>query len=254
MPGEFVPHGYLAWVRTWLTEERDVDAFLWALDTHKIKIEDAPPSSFDSEQEKQRVAALLAQYNQEPSAQPTPSPAPETSDEESDDEEEEPESADESASVEMTPEIDAGFAQIARERVARAPFRYYVRLPLKRAMHLWFNTHSQYWPFEGDLFVEEGDSHEPAQQVFLPAFMAMVWIYTFLGAVGAWFLWAAKDFEARRWLLLTALLIFLRLGFFATRENPEPRYVMEFFPLLATVGGIALVRVIESFKRPGIDD
>src|SRR5207253_6308376 len=35
--------------------------------------------------------------------------------------------------VEMTPEIDAGFAQIARERIARHPFRYYVWLPVARA-------------------------------------------------------------------------------------------------------------------------
>jgi len=27
--------------------------------------------------------------------------------------------------VEMTPEIDAGFARIAQERIARHPFRYY---------------------------------------------------------------------------------------------------------------------------------
>src|SRR5262249_13414167 len=44
MPGEFVPRGYLAWCRTWLTEEQDVDTFLWSLDTLPIKVDDAPPS------------------------------------------------------------------------------------------------------------------------------------------------------------------------------------------------------------------
>jgi hypothetical protein len=42
---------------------------------------------------------------------------------------------------------------------------------------------------------------------------------------------------ARRWLLLAALLIFLRLGFFATLENPEPRYVVEIFPFLILLAG-----------------
>jgi hypothetical protein len=51
----------------------------------------------------------------------------------------------------MTPEIDAGFAQIGQERVAHSRFRYYVVLPAKRAMTLWFDTHSQYYPFNGEL-------------------------------------------------------------------------------------------------------
>jgi hypothetical protein len=37
-------------------------------------------------------------------------------------------------------------------------------------------------------------------------------------------------------------MIFLRLGFFATLENPEPRYVVEIFPFLSILGGIAVVR------------
>ena len=43
--------------------------------------------------------------------------------------------------------------------------------------------------------------------------------------------------NARRWLLLAALLIFLRLGFFATLENPEPRYTVEIFPFLIILAG-----------------
>jgi hypothetical protein len=46
------------------------------------------------------------------------------------------------------------------------------------------------------------------------------------------------------------LLVALRLGFFATLENPEPRYVVELFPFLMILGGIAAVRVVESFKTP----
>jgi len=37
-------------------------------------------------------------------------------------------------------------------------------------------------------------------------------------------------------------MIFLRIGFFATLENPEPRYVVEVFPFLSILGGIALTR------------
>jgi hypothetical protein len=38
-------------------------------------------------------------------------------------------------------------------------------------------------------------------------------------------------------------MVFLRIGFFATLENPEPRYVVEVFPFLSALGGIAVVRI-----------
>jgi len=50
-------------------------------------------------------------------------------------------------------------------------------------------------------------------------------------------LWRSRDPDARRWLLLAALLIFLRLGFFATLENPEPRYTVEILPFLIILAG-----------------
>jgi Dolichyl-phosphate-mannose-protein mannosyltransferase len=281
MPGEFVPHGYLRWLRTWLDDETEIAPFLWALDTFPIHVEQMPSKAFDSEQEKQQVGALLNQYNQtatqeqepeepkeeslangiesltlpgaqkseaKPSPQPSPSASEEENEDEGDEEEEQPEEAkEEPQSVEMTPEIDAGFARIANERIARAPFRYYVKLPLKRAVGLWFNTHSQYWPFEGTLFAPPDDEHDLKQQIFLPLFTAMTWIYTFLAIVGAWFLWTSRQFAARRWLLMTALIVVLRIGFFSQLENPEPRYVVELFPFVCILGGIALTRVIESF-------
>ena len=153
--------------------------------------------------------------------------------------------ADQSAdqTVEMTPEIDAGFAQIARERIARHPFRYYVRLPLKRAHSLWFDTHSQYYPFEGELLPLDDLDHDLHQQYWLPLFAGLTLLYTLLGIAGAWFLLQTRELVSRQWVLLAALMIFLRLGFFATLENPEPRYVVEIFPFLSILGGIALVRI-----------
>jgi hypothetical protein len=145
--------------------------------------------------------------------------------------------------VEMTPEIDAGFAQLARERIARHPFRYYVWLPVARAETMWFDTHSQYWPFEGDLLPFEDLDYAGYQHIWLPLFAGLTGLYTLLGGLGGWLLWRSRKLAARRWLLLASLIIFLRLAFFATLENPEPRYVVEFFPFLSILGGIALARV-----------
>ena len=268
MPGEFVPRGYLLWTRTWLTDERDIGPALWAVDTTPINIDDLPDKAFDSAEERKRVAELLNQYNHPDSAatpsvspeteltpspetqQPQPQASPDESEEGEESDDEASDSDEESASVEMTPVIDAGFGQIARERIKRSPLRFYVVLPLKRAVGLWFNTHSQYYPFEGDLFPPAGVGHETSQQIFLPIFMALVWVYTLLAIGGAWFLWQARELAARRWVVLVFLIVVLRIGFFAMRENPEPRYVVELFPFLIVLGGIAAVRVVESFKSP----
>jgi hypothetical protein len=196
------------------------------------------------------------QTEEEPS--PQGQPAPQGQEDEQPDETDqgdETDSGDESASpdqavdqpVEMTPEIDSGFAQIAKERISRHPLRYYFLLPARRAVSLWFNTHSQYYPFEGELLPFEDLDYDIHQQFWLPLFAVLTLLYTLLGIAGTWFLWERRELEVRQWLLLAGLMIFLRIGFFATLENPEPRYVVEVFPFLSILGGIALTRVLANF-------
>jgi hypothetical protein len=256
MPGEFVPYGYLLWVRTWLDDERYVAPALWAMDTKRMSIDDFPDSAFDSDEERDRVAALLHKYNhpdEEESAQEEQASADDDDQdqdegEESKDEEqpEQTEQPDE-ANVEMTPAIDAGFAQIGQERVAHSRFRYYVVLPLRRAVTLWFDTHSQYYPFNGELLPLDDLDYDIHQQYWLPLFTALTWIYTLLGVIGGLVLWRSRDPSSRRWLLLAVLLMFLRLGFFATLENPEPRYTVELFPFLIMLAG-AGVAIFRGFR------
>src|ERR1051326_795546 len=63
MPGEFVPRGYLLWLRTWLDDERYIGPVIWSLDDRRIRITDFPERAFDSKEERDRVAALLDKYN-----------------------------------------------------------------------------------------------------------------------------------------------------------------------------------------------
>jgi 4-amino-4-deoxy-L-arabinose transferase-like glycosyltransferase len=245
MPGEFVPRGYLLWVRTWLDDQRYVSPALWAMDTRQIHVEDFPARAFDSKEERDRVAALFEKYNhpdgdeaEQTSDQDDSSGDDEEQPEEEPEPEENPEPAD--ANVEMTPEIDAGFAQIGQERVAHSRLRYYVVLPLKRAMTLWFDTHSQYYPFNGELLPLEDLDHDIHQQYWLPLFAGLTAIYSLLGVIGGWLLWRSGD---KKWLLMAALLIFLRLGFFATLENPEPRYTVELFPFLILLAAAGLAKL-----------
>jgi hypothetical protein len=223
------------------------------VDERPIHVSDFPARAFDSTEERERVAALLEKYNHAPDEEETAededtSAADDQSDdgvgeEESEDgaPEEEPEQeeppAPEDINVEMTPDVDAGFAQLGQERRARSPFRYYVVMPLKRARTLWFDTHSQYYPFEGELLPLKDLDYDIHQQYWLPLFAGLTFIYSLLGVIGGWLLWRSRHGDTRRWLLLAALLIFLRVGFFATLENPEPRYVVEVFPFLIILAG-----------------
>jgi len=262
MPGEFVPRGYYLWLRTWLDDESYIAPFLWSLDTDPIDIDDIPPYAFDSPDEKKRVTTLLEAYNNEqdtdtnadadskPDNNSNPDEGKDESDNNKDDSDNNPDQAqpesDQKPQVEMTPQIDAAFGQLARERIARHPFRFYVQLPLKRAHTMWFDTHSQYWPFVGTLLPFSDMDHTTHQHIWLPLFAGLTALYTLLGLAGMWFLWNSGSFDARRWLLLVVLAIILRLILFSAIENPEPRYVVEFFPLLSVLGGIAIGKI----KKP----
>ncbi|MFN2530752.1 MAG: ArnT family glycosyltransferase [Pyrinomonadaceae bacterium] len=277
MPGEFVPRGYSQWLRTWLDDQRYVDAVWWQLDSAPISIHDIPKKAFDSPEERSRVAALLEKYNHPPQAgdeesnnainpgaaqinqngnpaSPNASPSPDTTstdDEQNEDEEEEPDEESNTAdtNVEMTAEIDAGFAQIAVEKIARHPIRYYIWLPIKRSAALWFNTHSDYYPFDGTLFPLSDLDYETHQHIWLPLFAVLVVIYSLLGVGGGFVLWTAGDLYSRLWLLLTIVMMAARITFMSTVESLEPRYVVQFFPFLAAFGGIAIGRLFTACAR-----
>jgi hypothetical protein len=161
-----VPRGYNLWLRTWVDHSRYVEPFEFNLDVKPIRAEDVPDSAFDSPEERARVAALFDRYNGLNSSQPSAGGIA------SSDEEEASSQSDSDAGgagepkqhVQMTPEIDTEFGQIAHERIAHHPIRYYLILPLKRALTIWFDNHSQYYPFQGDLFPLSDLDHSINQQ------------------------------------------------------------------------------------------
>ena len=240
-PDEKPPVGYIAWLRTWVDDERYVLALEDGLDLYPLSADSAPDWAFDSPEERTRVVALYERYNHYSGA---------AADEEtvggSGTAEDDQTSGNASAGgtdengeqfVKMTPELDAEFGEIARERIARNPFRYFVGLPVRRAVSLWFDTHSQFYAFEGRLFPWSDLDTEAHQQYWLPAFMLLLWMYTLAAVAGGWIMWRGE--RTRRWLLLLALLIVPRLAFLSFQEHPEGRYTVEFFPLVAAAAGLA---------------
>lgn len=221
MPGEQDFHGFNAWYRTWADSERFLEPYYWNMtDGEPATMDELPDRACDSDEERARTAALFARYN----APVTPG-------------------GPDSLLAGLTPELDEDFGRIAQERVARAPWRYYVILPLRRAVNLWFGPHATYYPFDGPLFPLEDIKPGFQPHLWLPVFFALVCGYTLLGLAGTWRL--AKTLppgraDAWRWLVLVVLIIVPRWAYLSTLENTEPRYMVEVFPFLCALGGIAL--------------
>jgi hypothetical protein len=276
MPDEFSWLGYMTWLRTWTRDDRYIDVVEWNVDYRPLHVTQFPDYAFDSAEERARVSDLLDLYNNGVTdAKPEADPAPQTA-ESADDDSDSGDSGDASdddssqpatgsgdasaaaatqpptvaegkihagleAEVGMTPDIDAAFSQIARERIARNPLRYYAVLPIRRAGWLWFDTHSQYYPFEGELLPLKDLDPDLHQQSWLPFFTFLTWLYTLLALAGAWVLW--KNPGSRRWLLLLALLVLPRIAFLSSMENPEPRYVVELFTFIAAAASLPLAGI-----------
>jgi hypothetical protein len=198
LPGELVPFGFMAWEKTWLFRLRDCYLVAWKLNEEPINLDDIPTRAFDTPEEKERVAALLEQYNNE---------------------------------VTLTPEEDAGFAQLARERTARHPLRRYLWLPAARAFMLWFSPRIELLPLSGQVFpLREAWENDPVDQVVTAGFVLLNALYILLGAWGTLRLW--RQPSARVAVALIAGYIVVRTVFLATLETPEPRYMLVCFPAL----------------------
>lgn len=270
MPGEFVPRGYARWLKTWVVDDRYIAPLDWALDLRTMHVEQAPDYAFDSTEERERVARLYDLYNgpgpadQATANKPNEAVGEETvpgdehdqsqpEDETNEGDTEEPESADDQSEEQqtteeaepeswqpagMTPEIDAQFDALAKERINRHPFKYYAVLPARRAASMWFDTHSQYYPFQGWLFPLTSLDRDLHQQIWLPLFAAGVCVLTLFAAAGAFALLRAAG--RRLWIVMFIALVLPRVAFLSTLENPEPRYVVEFFPFVMALAALGV--------------
>jgi 4-amino-4-deoxy-L-arabinose transferase-like glycosyltransferase len=198
LPGELDPVGFVSWEKTWLYRFRDCYLVPWKLNDEPINIDDIPSAAFDTPEEKERVNAILDQYNED---------------------------------LTLTPDEDSSFAQLARERTARHPLRTYLWLPLRRSIRIWFTPRIELLPFSGNVFplalMAEEDPID--QRVTIGLFLLNI-IFVSLAIFGAIRLWTHR--AARPAFLLIALYIILRTIFLSSLETPEPRYVLVCFPAL----------------------
>src|SRR5216684_8590731 len=209
LPGELVPYGFMDWEKTWLYRVRDCYLVPWRLNEESIFVEDIPARAFDTPEEKERAATILEQYNTD---------------------------------LTLTPEEDAAFAQLARERTARHPLRAYLWLPAARAVTIWFTPRIELLPVSGNVFpLAQMREDDPVDQELTSLFFALNLFYVGLGVWGAVRLWRWNP-AARVAIAFLALFIALRTAFLTTLETPEPRYVLVCFPALIALGAQAAAR------------
>src|SRR6202161_313084 len=154
LPGEYTPLGFTAWTHTWMWRFRDVYLTQWKVNEEEIAIDELPAYAFDSQDEKERMADLLDEYNE---------------------------------ALTIDPPLDQEFREIARERTERHPLRTYVKVPLLRTLTLWFTPRVELLPSSGHLWPlrEEWQDDRPDFLVTLGLSVVNI-IYIALALAGAW--------------------------------------------------------------------
>jgi hypothetical protein len=209
LPGELVPYGFMAWEKTWLYRVRECYLVPWRLNEEAIFVDDMPARAFDTPEEKQRVAEIIEQYNND---------------------------------LMLTPEEDAQFAQLAQERNTRHPLRTYFWLPAARAIIIWFTPRIELLPISGHVFpLAQMREDDPVDQKVTSLFFVLNLFYVGLGVWGAARLWRSNP-VSRVAVVFLVLFIVLRTAFLTTLETPEPRYALVCFPALIALGAQVFAR------------
>jgi len=204
-PGEMIPLGFQRWYRTWAIDFASTDDVYWNYNGADIEIGDLPTRAFDSDDQYARTEALLSKYNKTDNA---------------------------------TPAFDARFAALAEERIQADPLRYYVALPVARLLDMLFRPRTEMLPVSLEWWKWE----HPAQSAFSVAFAGLNLAYFLLGGVG-WWLWRRRGWESHR-ALVWAMggFVVLRCALLLTLDNSEPRYTLEFFPVIVVLGAAVFSR------------
>src|SRR5271154_836858 len=219
LPGELVPYGFMAWEKTWLFRVKDCYLVPWKLNGEVINLEDIPARAFDTPEERERVAAILEQYNND---------------------------------VTLSSEEDAAFGQLARERTARHPLRTYVWLPVARALTIWFTPRIELLPFSAQVFpVREAWREDPVDFSVSVGFFLLNVLYVALALWGSARLWRESSALGPAVALLLGYVL-LRTAFLTTLETPEPRYVLECFPAVLALAGQVFARSSKAGVRASL--
>ena len=166
-----------------------------------------------------------------------------------------------SPELDISPEMDRQFAEIARERTQVHPLRTYVRVPFERSLTIWFTPRTELLPIDGKFWPlgeQWEDSH--ADILVTGGFAVLGYLYVTLAIGGVWLGWRTRLESgasgalggANLWGIGLLLAYFVvRTAFLTTVEAPEPRYVVSCYPEVLAL--IALLG-IQQKKRQVVGD
>jgi hypothetical protein len=204
-PGESTNPGWQSWTKTWCLDFVSTYQIYWNVPDSPFDPTQLPSRAFDSPEQRTQTLALIADYNNQ--------------------------------DHDLTPELDARFAQLAAERIQTHPLRYYLWLPLGRVADMWLRPRIENLPIDLDWWVY---SHHYSETRISWSLVVLNTFYLVIGIIGL----ALKP----RFGLAMLAYFLLRSALLATIEAPEARYTLECFPMLFALGGIALARICSRRK------
>jgi 4-amino-4-deoxy-L-arabinose transferase-like glycosyltransferase len=196
-PEDFVPLGFNHWVKTWMADYVSVEEIYWQEPGAKIDPDNLPSRAFDSFEQKQATREALDWYNE---------------------------------NTEIEPELDAQFDAIAKERVAHSRFRYYIWLPFLRIADMWLRPRTELLPPDPRWWEFTDDTKWMVLSLGL-GIINLGYIVMAFGGVVRVARAPSPRWEYSYWGLLL-LFVVIRSAFLGTLENPEPRYVLECYPVV----------------------
>jgi 4-amino-4-deoxy-L-arabinose transferase-like glycosyltransferase len=132
----------------------------------------------------------------------------------------------------ISPELDGRFGKLAAERIHAHPFRYYIKLPALRILDMWLRPRTEMLPSDPRWWEFNDD---PKWSALAVGFGVINLAYVLCALVG-WLRW--RDTQ---WIGLLTLFVVVRSAFLGSLENPEPRYMLEMYPVVIVFAAAAFV-------------
>lgn len=193
-PDEVPPLGFQRWYRTWAVDFVSTEDVYWNYDGAPIDMGDLPSRAFESPVERGETGQLLHDYNK---------------------------------GLKPTPELDARFDDLARDRIHRHPLRYYALLPAGRFLNMLLRPRTDLLPLPIEWWLWSDD---PLGSTLAILCGAVNLAYVIFGILGL-FRWTRLGAPT---VILWAMAgsVVLRSALLLTIDNSEPRYTLQFFPVL----------------------